>query len=388
MDQEKIGSFIALCRKKKKLTQEQLALKLGVTDRAISNWENGKNMPDLSLFEPLCEILGISISELIAGEKLSTDNLEEKDIDRDKDLTNNKKVNFKLLIIISLFLLPVLFFIIDFLCIFLWNKPLFAIEGNSSNMYSGLFYDTYICPEYNNPKIKMKGTKFSCSEKFVYKIETDLDKNMVKKPKLYYEVNGQRVYTSCLDKIYVNLGNEKIELYEYLEKEGLSFDEITKKLNLDKVLDDGGTKIYRDDWATKFTNNGLTLVKCNRKLEDGTTNKDIYISPVGVDIKDNYCTNDYSTFTRYYKLSKSIGGDAEFSYYLTLSEFQGVTDTVLVHNIFEELEEGKHYEFEFKRIPSSKNIPDDIDSIFSNTEIISIKETDKRGLQQISGNMS
>ena len=48
MNQEKIGKFILECRKDKKLTQSELAEKLGVTDKSISNWENGRNMPDLS----------------------------------------------------------------------------------------------------------------------------------------------------------------------------------------------------------------------------------------------------------------------------------------------------------------------------------------------------
>ena len=71
MDQEKIGKFIAECRKEKKLTQEQLAEKLGVSNRSISRWENGKTMPDISLFEPLCEELNISINELLKGQRLN-----------------------------------------------------------------------------------------------------------------------------------------------------------------------------------------------------------------------------------------------------------------------------------------------------------------------------
>ena len=67
MNQEKIGKFIKTLRKEKKLTQSELATKLEVTDKSISNWENGKNMPDLSLFKPLCEILGITINDLISG---------------------------------------------------------------------------------------------------------------------------------------------------------------------------------------------------------------------------------------------------------------------------------------------------------------------------------
>jgi transcriptional regulator with XRE-family HTH domain len=78
MDQEKIGKFILENRKLKKLTQSELAEKLGVTDRAVSNWENGKNMPDLSLFKPLCDTLDITINELISGEKIEDKNYKEK----------------------------------------------------------------------------------------------------------------------------------------------------------------------------------------------------------------------------------------------------------------------------------------------------------------------
>lgn len=78
MDQEKIGRFIAECRKSKKMIQSELSEKLGVTDRSVSNWENGKNMPDLSLFKPLCEMLDITINELLSGEKLNKDEYQEK----------------------------------------------------------------------------------------------------------------------------------------------------------------------------------------------------------------------------------------------------------------------------------------------------------------------
>ena len=69
MNQEKIGKFIQTLRKEKNLTQNELAEKLGVSNRAVSKWENGNSMPDLSLFKPLCEILGTSINELMNGER-------------------------------------------------------------------------------------------------------------------------------------------------------------------------------------------------------------------------------------------------------------------------------------------------------------------------------
>ena len=78
MNQEKIGKFIAECRKNKNMTQTELAEKLGVTDKSIGNWENGRNMPDLSLFKTLCEILGITINDLLSGEKISKDKYQEK----------------------------------------------------------------------------------------------------------------------------------------------------------------------------------------------------------------------------------------------------------------------------------------------------------------------
>lgn len=70
MNGEKIGKFIAQCRKRKNLTQEQLAEKLGISDRAVSKWERGLNMPDASLMLELADILDISVNELLSGETI------------------------------------------------------------------------------------------------------------------------------------------------------------------------------------------------------------------------------------------------------------------------------------------------------------------------------
>ena len=78
MDHVKIGRFIAECRKQTKLTQLQLADKLGITDKAISKWERGIAMPDTSLMLELCDILGISVNELLSGEKIMMENNEKK----------------------------------------------------------------------------------------------------------------------------------------------------------------------------------------------------------------------------------------------------------------------------------------------------------------------
>lgn len=70
MNQDKIGKFIAERRKEKNMTQEQLAEKMGVTDKTISRWENGKTMPDYSLLKDLCNELDISVNEFLSGEKI------------------------------------------------------------------------------------------------------------------------------------------------------------------------------------------------------------------------------------------------------------------------------------------------------------------------------
>ena len=78
MDQLKIGKFIAECRKQKGLTQMQLSEKLGITDKAISKWERGISMPDASIMLEVCDILGISVNELLSGEKINMEQNEEQ----------------------------------------------------------------------------------------------------------------------------------------------------------------------------------------------------------------------------------------------------------------------------------------------------------------------
>lgn len=78
MNQVKVGKFIAELRKEKNMTQLDLAKKLGVTDRAISKWENGRGMPELSIIKPLCEELSITINELFCGEKIVEEDFTKK----------------------------------------------------------------------------------------------------------------------------------------------------------------------------------------------------------------------------------------------------------------------------------------------------------------------
>ena len=95
MDQIKIGRFIAERRKKASLTQMQLAEKLGITDKAVSKWERGIAMPDTSIMLKLCDILGISVNELLCGEKIDMENNNQKNeqlfLDMAKELEKKNK---------------------------------------------------------------------------------------------------------------------------------------------------------------------------------------------------------------------------------------------------------------------------------------------------------
>ena len=117
MDSIKIGKFIAEKRKAKNLTQLQLAKRLYVTDRAVSKWECGRSLPDSSIMLELCEVLDISVNELLTGEELEMETYnkqaEENLIQMIKEKENSDKRFLNLEIVLgitgTLFLLAMLF---------------------------------------------------------------------------------------------------------------------------------------------------------------------------------------------------------------------------------------------------------------------------------------
>lgn len=81
MDMQKIGGFIAEERKAKSFTQKELAAMLNITDKAVSKWERGLSLPDISMLNPLSECLGVSVSELLNGERNVTSTDSEIELD-------------------------------------------------------------------------------------------------------------------------------------------------------------------------------------------------------------------------------------------------------------------------------------------------------------------
>ena len=116
MNQDKIGKFIASCRKNQKLTQEQLAEKLCITSKAVSKWETGKGLPDASIMKDLCDILKITVNELLSGELINKENynkiLEEYMLEIYRQKEEGDKKFLKLEIIVGVIFITYFVFIL------------------------------------------------------------------------------------------------------------------------------------------------------------------------------------------------------------------------------------------------------------------------------------
>ena len=107
MNQTAIGGYIARKRKEQNLTQEQLAQQLGVSNKTISKWENGKCMPDYSIIEPLCDALHVTLPELMDGEDAADSSVRVYDdaqildlLRRTQELERQKGVLYGLVLVV------------------------------------------------------------------------------------------------------------------------------------------------------------------------------------------------------------------------------------------------------------------------------------------------
>ncbi len=160
MNQEQIGKFIAQQRKEKNLTQEELAEKLGITKNAVSKWERGLCLMDMSLLKPLSILLGVSINELLAGEKIEEKDIEKKseeNIIKLTELVNLKSMKYGIIgmALFSIILIFISFFkndsmanIVSMLCAYNCVTFLsrYKIRKDKSDLFAGtLFFISVIC---------------------------------------------------------------------------------------------------------------------------------------------------------------------------------------------------------------------------------------------------
>ena len=180
MDQKQIGKFIKTKRIEKGLTQQELANQLNVTDKAISNWETGRRLPDISLMVDLSKKLDISIQDLLNGEELSDEQSQIKCEDNIKDtieIANNKIKKNKN--IYSLILLGVVLLFV--LIIFMTRSPkgsLFEIIQNSNyvNKVVTLKIKDEIDTRYFNKEIVLN-TNLAIKDNELFVLEDDYNKN-------------------------------------------------------------------------------------------------------------------------------------------------------------------------------------------------------------------
>ncbi len=95
MDQIKIGRFIAEARKSQNITQKQVAEALSISDKTVSKWERGRGLPEVSLMLPLCEVLHISVNELLTGERVSESEYRKKAEENMMNLMQENEENKK-----------------------------------------------------------------------------------------------------------------------------------------------------------------------------------------------------------------------------------------------------------------------------------------------------
>ena len=170
MDQEKIGKFIATCRKYKKLTQEQLAEKLNISKNAVSKWERGLNLPDVSIMQELCRILGITLNKLFIGDKIIDEKYKEVADDNLLNALENSSFTLKEKIYfyknkwkkehISKMVLCFISWIILIVALKFQNVE-FYIIGTIAGMLSVLFYIVL----YNQMMIYVENNAYKKTEK-------------------------------------------------------------------------------------------------------------------------------------------------------------------------------------------------------------------------------
>lgn len=212
MDNLKTGKYIQKLRQEKNLTQNDLAKKLFISDKAISKWEWGLCAPDISLLEKLAEILDTSVIELLRGERLNNNSINKKDalnsINDIKEITtksNIKKINK---IFMCFLIILILYILLLFIIPIKYQKNKLCFENIKSNEIANF---------ENNSKIILNNRgKFNQSEyrkitnwiNSIYTVRNiEYDKNIMKKQCLSFDEIYELIYTNNTIPIDENINN-------------------------------------------------------------------------------------------------------------------------------------------------------------------------------------
>lgn len=462
MNQEKIGKFIKEQRKKKKITQLELAEKLGVTDRSVGNWENGRCMPDLSLFKPLCEILGISINELIIGGK--TKNMDEKyerniiktieysskEIKKNQLKTNifimiigiiiilfsfifmnsekstpmicsiiglvimtmgfYKMINQKKKLIYSIIFFTIAFlicFLLDFLLVVnIRRVPIFRYKVVPHHFYyykyDSILYKTYqVNRNIKDSEYLIVDTKNQYNEnnlpisifnRDLYSLEKNIKNHSNKEDIFYYRnnlpLNECSISQDMDDKSKINFecSNMSFDNDNTKYRKAFLYSSVVLFLTHEKlnkiVYDMLGDKYiaYRENYEENYPNFKEINVDNFNELVERKMYNTYFINK----IFDKVFTGKYlgNIFIRTYKVLDIEQGNIPYTYSLTLSQYNKETSRVYITELEKELEVNKNYEFVLQPEVSTNYIDESIESIFKNSRILEVYETEKEGEEQ------
>lgn len=208
-------------------------------------------------------------------------------------------------------------------------------------------------------------------------------------PELYQEIDGKKVFIKCIDTLNLNIDNKKVALKDYLKND--SIDSLIEKLEATSHLNDGGTVIYKDGGSKKITDNGITVIKCNRlsDLTGNPNNQDIYIGPDSMEYEESFCkSNDLirKKLTYTYEVRNIEASNDENYLWLTIRKYtaEEVVSVKVPKSLAKNVKTGKSYEFTFKITDDSIDF-ENTKELFDTLELETIKETDKLGVDQING---
>lgn len=257
MNPDKIGKFINKLRVEKKLSQYQLADLIPITRQAVSKWERGQTIPDSSTLLKLSEIFDVTINELLMGERIKEQSIQqlEKTTLSILDERNKTKKEIKKIVTLSITIIFIL--LISFLFYYFINSyntvKVYTVSGKSQqfDLYDGIFIVT-------KQKTYLK----------IGKIKSN-NGNEIKNIKIYYWKNKKEVLISKdfdIDKTIINqYGYDK----KYNQKE---INTLLKNTYIEITFDDNQKEVIKIKYIRDFINNNLFFLK-EHKMTDNNDNK-------------------------------------------------------------------------------------------------------------------
>ena len=323
MDNNKIGKFIAILRQEKGLTQKQLGEKLYVTDKAVSKWERGYSLPDISLLNHMAEILGVGVVDILSGEKNSNNNIDiEKEINAiKKDIfqKNRKRIKKMMYVIIILALLLIY---ICFRNVKLgYNLQSVYYSHSNRNINIGIVKTSFMI-ENNDRSFAYKNLRNSNI------VENEI-KNYLKTLK----------YSTCNDTVYYYDEKDDFSIIEYSVSNHIFYSTISYEI----VDYDYCEKGILEKYSNMLGGLGrIHSLKGGKMPKDANWNKFIEVTFIDV--------VDYSSIP--YKLEAKM----EVLYFEKNSEGKYIVQVLEDSEGFYEIKNNKLYYYRTKILEKSKNL--------------------------------